>query len=93
MVHHALDLCALGQVGLYQFHLRARSAQFGLQCAGHVGRALVMAPHAPARRRKLADDLCAQALSASGDQNLFHEVGCRPNRGNWKALNYRASDR
>ena len=32
-----------------------------------------MAPHAPTRRRKLADDLGAQAVSASGDQNLFHE--------------------
>jgi hypothetical protein len=32
-----------------------------------------MAPHAPARRRKLANDLCAQAVSASGDQNLFHD--------------------
>jgi hypothetical protein len=23
----------------------------------------------------LADDLCAQAVSASGDQNLFHDGG------------------
>jgi hypothetical protein len=39
-----------------------------------------MAPHAPSRRRKLANDLGAQAVSASGDQNLFHEMKALPNR-------------
>jgi hypothetical protein len=34
-----------------------------------------MAPNAPARRRKLANDLSAQAVRASGDQNLFHLKG------------------
>ena len=69
------DFIALGQIGLHAFHMATCSLQFRLQRLGRIGRALVVAPHAPARRHKLANDLCAQAVSASGDQNLFHEGG------------------
>ena len=69
---HLLGFIGLAEVGSHQFNLCARGLQFGLQGAGGRFRALVMAPHAPARSRKLANDRCAQAVSASGDQNLFH---------------------